>query len=341
MRVRWACSGGHGAVPAWAGCLMILGLYPASSQAEPTTGRANTPDLIASCAHFTRAVARFGSHTDAQPVPHHRATTIAARHLSLSWWVSPTPFILSLSWATTLADFSSEQGTQLRADLQIVHDWHRSMEIPRLVQQLRDLQAMAPKDVTPDQVCRVVDAVQERVQVTLERMVPAVARVAPTVQSAQLSHFSKALEARERKWQEEWLQPPLPERNQHRAKQWLQRLESFYGDLDKAQVALIHAHIPQSSVNPELQLREIQRRHQDILQTFKRVHDKAMQKEDTRGELQALLARSLHSPDATYRRYAAQVRQESCQLMSELHKLSSPAQRQHLINTLKSYEIDS
>ena len=26
---------------------MILVLYPASSQAEPTTGRANTPDLIA------------------------------------------------------------------------------------------------------------------------------------------------------------------------------------------------------------------------------------------------------------------------------------------------------
>lgn len=27
MRLRWACSGGHGAVPAWAGCLMILLLY--------------------------------------------------------------------------------------------------------------------------------------------------------------------------------------------------------------------------------------------------------------------------------------------------------------------------
>ena len=31
MRLRWACSGGHGAVPAWAGCPMILGLYPASA----------------------------------------------------------------------------------------------------------------------------------------------------------------------------------------------------------------------------------------------------------------------------------------------------------------------
>ena len=29
MRLRWACGGGHGAVPAWAGCLMILSLYPA------------------------------------------------------------------------------------------------------------------------------------------------------------------------------------------------------------------------------------------------------------------------------------------------------------------------
>ena len=27
VRLRWACGGGHGAEPAWAGCLMILGLY--------------------------------------------------------------------------------------------------------------------------------------------------------------------------------------------------------------------------------------------------------------------------------------------------------------------------
>lgn len=244
-------------------------------------------------------------------------------------------------WMDSYADFSSEQGTQLRADLQIVHDWHRSMEIPRLVQQLRDLQAMAPKDVTPDQLCAVVDAVQERVQVTLERMVPAIAAIAPSLQNGQFLHFSKALEARERKWQEEWLHPPLPQRNQRRAKQWIERLESFYGDLDKAQVAQVQAHIAQSAVNPETQLREIQRRHQDILQTLKRIRDKAMQKEAARDELHALLARSLRSPDAAYRRYAEQVRQESCRLLAELHKSSNPAQRQQLVGKLKSYEIDS
>ena len=34
MSVRWACSGGHGAVPAWAGCSMVLSLYPVSPHAE-------------------------------------------------------------------------------------------------------------------------------------------------------------------------------------------------------------------------------------------------------------------------------------------------------------------
>ena len=31
MRLRWACSDGHGAVPAGGGRLMMLNLYPASS----------------------------------------------------------------------------------------------------------------------------------------------------------------------------------------------------------------------------------------------------------------------------------------------------------------------
>ena len=38
MRLRWACGGGHGAVPAGAGCLMILCLYPVLPRAEPTIG---------------------------------------------------------------------------------------------------------------------------------------------------------------------------------------------------------------------------------------------------------------------------------------------------------------
>ena len=45
MRLRWACGGGHGAVPAWAGRLMILGLYPALRTSLLSAGSQITPEL--------------------------------------------------------------------------------------------------------------------------------------------------------------------------------------------------------------------------------------------------------------------------------------------------------
>ena len=63
VRLRWACGGGHGAVPAWVGCPMILGLYPASHLLMFSAGRSIAPELIAAYANYTRATGRFTSQT--------------------------------------------------------------------------------------------------------------------------------------------------------------------------------------------------------------------------------------------------------------------------------------
>ena len=55
VQVRWAGGSGHGAVPAAAGCLMILFLYPAISAWRKLWWTTDTPDLIASCAYPTGA----------------------------------------------------------------------------------------------------------------------------------------------------------------------------------------------------------------------------------------------------------------------------------------------
>ena len=47
MHLRWACGGGHGAVPAWAGCLMMLSLYPALRTYLLPAGSPVTPTLLA------------------------------------------------------------------------------------------------------------------------------------------------------------------------------------------------------------------------------------------------------------------------------------------------------
>jgi hypothetical protein len=64
VRLRGTCGDGHGAVPAWAGCLMILGLYPDWRVSLPPAG---TPihDTQISCAarHGVFALALTGSRT--------------------------------------------------------------------------------------------------------------------------------------------------------------------------------------------------------------------------------------------------------------------------------------
>ena len=57
-------------------------------------------------------------------------------------------------------------------------------------------------------------------------------------------------------------------------------------------------------------------------------------------ELMALSRRSLRSPDAAYRTYVAELTRESCESLSELHNLSSPAQRRKALKTLQEYEAD-
>ena len=59
MRLRWACGGGHGAVPAWAGCLMVLGLHPVLWISLLSAGSLVTPKFIAPYAHSTGASGRF------------------------------------------------------------------------------------------------------------------------------------------------------------------------------------------------------------------------------------------------------------------------------------------
>ena len=179
---------------------------------------------------------------------------------------SPT---LAYWWLDSYFDFDGEQSLRVRNDLQDVQDWHRKEELPLLVQTLKDLQIMAPKPVTPAQVCQLVSGLQTRTQVTLDRVAPTIAAIAPTLQAAQLEHISREFDKRNRKWREEWIEGTLVERTDRRIKQIVDRAESFYGTLEPQQLAIVRSHVDASSFNGPRQYKEMQRRQQDAIQVLK------------------------------------------------------------------------
>ena len=256
----------------------------------------------------------------------------------LGYNTAPT---LAYWWLDAYFDFDGEQSLRIRADLQAVQDWHRKEELPQLIQALQELQAMAPKTVTPAQVCATVTNLQTRVQVTLDRVVPAIAAIAPGLQPAQIEHIAREFEKRDKKWRGDWLEGTPAERAERRVKQIVDRAESLYGTLEPAQVAVIKAHIQSSSFDGTRNHREMQRRHKDALQVLSNLRATKAAPAQAVADIRGLLDRSFEAPDPAYRKYIEKLTQESCAATAAVHNSSTAAQRAHLLRTLQDYEADA
>ena len=247
---------------------------------------------------------------------------------------------LSFWWLDTYFDFDSEQALRMRADLQTAHVWHRKDELPLVAAELANLKARALQNATPEQTCKLAADVQARVSAPLERLVPTIAAIAPSLSDAQLLHLEREFEKRNRSWREDYLDGTPQERIDHRLKQAAERTESFYGRLRPEQISWLRGQIVASDYDASVQYREILRRQQDALLTLRQVRASKSTPAQAQAALMALLERSFASPDASYRQYMARILQQGCSVMTELHNGMSPPQRAKLLDTLQSYDDD-
>ncbi len=244
-------------------------------------------------------------------------------------------------WLDSYFDFDDGQTRRMRRDLQAAHDWHRKTELPLLANTLKELQNLAPKPVSADQVCTIVGELQTRLQVTLERITPGIAAIAPGLQDAQLEHIARAYEKRERKWRDDWLDGSATERSERRIKQIVERAESLYGPLEAAQIAVVRTHIGQSTFDGMRQFREMQRRHQESLAVLRKMRSGENSAAQAPAEIRRLLLQTFKSPDPAYRRYIDQLTTDKCAALANLHNSSTAEQRARLAQTLKGYESDA
>jgi hypothetical protein len=244
-------------------------------------------------------------------------------------------------WLDSYFDFDDAQSLRVRNDLQALQDWHRTTEVPQLAQKLKELQSMAPKQVSSEQVCAIVSGLQTRVQVTLERVTPTISALSPGLQNAQLEHMSQEFDRRNRKWQDDWIAGTAAARSERRVKKMVERAESFYGTLENAQVAVVRAHIANSSFDGPRQFQEMQRRQKDALQVLRKIRSGEISSNQASVQVQGLLERTFKAPDPAYRRYMEQITNESCAAMAALHNASTPEQRTRLVQALQGYESDA
>lgn len=247
---------------------------------------------------------------------------------------------LAYWWLDSYIDFDEAQTRQVRDDLDVLHAWHRKTELPAYAAMLRQMQRLAPGNVSPAQVCQLLALTRAHLQRLGEQSERTLSAVTPTLKPQQLQHLALQFDKRNQKWREKWLDGTPAERSERRLKQAAERAETLYGRLDEAQLAVLRNGLATSSFDANRSYREVLRRQQDILKTLKEHSSEPARSAHVKAETLALINRSLNSPDPAYRSYFEQMLAESCRTLAALHNSTSPAQRENALNQLRDYEED-
>ncbi len=244
-------------------------------------------------------------------------------------------------WLDGYADLQGEQKQFTRDALSDLRRWHRQQQLPEYVALLKRMQALAPNDITPAQVCAVTEDMKSSFIRVLRHMEPASAQLASQLKPEQLRSVRQRFDKTNKTWREDWLDPNAEERLRYRTKQATNRLEDFYGRLDKPQRDALHQWLSNSMFDPALSYTERERRQADTLQTLQRIAQEGPAKQESaQALLRALVERSFNSPNERARAYSKELWNENCAGFAKFHNSTTPAQRERMVQALRGYEQD-
>jgi hypothetical protein len=246
-------------------------------------------------------------------------------------------------WLDGYADLQGEQKQFTRDALTDLQRWHRQQQLPEYVALLKRMQAMAPNDITPAQVCAVTEDIKNSFIRVLNYVEPSTAQLVAQLSTEQLRSVRKRFDKTNKTWKEDWLDPNAEDRLRFRIKQATNRLEDFYGRLDKPQREVLYQWLSESMFDPTYSYAERERRQADTLQTLQRIAQEgstAGKTAQTQAMLRALVDRSFNPPNERSRNYSKALWQENCEGFAKLHNSTTPAQRQRMVEALLGYEQD-
>jgi hypothetical protein len=261
----------------------------------------------------------------------------ACSAIKLGYQQLPT---LSFWWLDSTVSFNSNQTPAAKEAIEKLYQWHRREELPGYAALLQRTAELSAGTVQPEQLCRLVDEVQARLDSLMRQAVAQAAPVAMALGPRQLSHMARHWEVQNEEWEKEWLQGDADSRMARRLDKALSRYNTFYGELSAAQIALVKTQLAQSPWTAEWGRRDRQRRQQDLLSALQRITQNGLTQAQAEAQLWGVWQRWLQPPDAGQRAVVQSLSQRACDNLAQLHNSATPEQRVRVARRLRAYERD-
>ncbi len=264
--------------------------------------------------------------------------------LRIGYSQAPT---LAYWWIDGYVDLNDEQTPKLREAIDRWFEWHRRVEMPRYAALLARAQreVMEPT-LSTAQLCAWRDEAQRRLDAALDEATPALGALMASLTPEQIRHMERKMAKDGEELKADFAQPDKAERAKGAFKRTLERYENLYGKLDDAQRAKLAQLLAASPFDAERWLAERERRNSGLVAMLNNVSTAGRDATPAQAQAQAqaavrvLAERALRSPRPEYRAYQERLTQENCALAAAMHNATTPAQRQHARDKLKSWEED-
>ncbi|MGJ7562294.1 DUF6279 family lipoprotein [Variovorax sp. GB1R11] len=247
---------------------------------------------------------------------------------------------VSYWWLDGYLDFDSEQTPKVRDELAQLLAWHRQNELPRLAALLQDAQALAPGEVTPEQVCAMAERIRERLLAVTERAEPAGTELALSLTGAQLQQLERKYAKNNADFRKDWLDRTPAQVHEKRYDQFLDRAEDFYGRLNPEQRDLLKAQVAQSVFDPRLADAERRKRQQEALVLLHGFVAGKPSSDEARAALHGYIQRIAEPPPGPWRDQQQALLEEGCRNTAALHNGATASQRAQAVRRLQAYQDD-
>jgi len=247
---------------------------------------------------------------------------------------------LTYWWIDRFVDFNDAQKSRARAALVQWFSWHRRTHLPGYATLLARSQSLVLEDITAERTCGLWNDLRGYMDSAFERALPMTAEMVLTLAPQQIQNIERRYAKINEEFRDEHLEGDEPRRLKKSIKRTVERVEFFYGDLDKAQQALIAQWVTRSPYEVNIWNAERHRRQQDLVQVLRRLNAENSTQDKAQMALRAYLERIYSSPNDNYRKYAEQLWVYNCAFVANLHNTTTAMQRKHAVKKLKDWESE-
>jgi predicted outer membrane protein len=251
------------------------------------------------------------------------------------------PNLFMFLWLNPHLDLNAAQEKQALADLQQVLEWHRREQLPLYAKWLSQAQQLAPKDVSADQVCALIDEAAESLEPLLTQFEEPTARLGLSLTPKQLQVLRKKYTEDLKDYRKEWkLDGSKQAQLEVQTDKGQFNAERFYGRLSPAQQKLLQQLAQNSGFEGDRNYAERVRVQQDNLAVHEQMVQNRPSPEEARAMVRDWLQSVLHTPDPAYDIYLKKRKRTNCEASAQLHNTTTAEQRARAVKVLKGYEDD-